>query len=82
MDDSDARRKPVGGGSRWQVLTAVLLPVVGVLWIAGFYVSPEAPVLGALGNWNLLIGFALVITGVVLGVVLLVKAAVAPRRRA
>ncbi|MEV7969622.1 cell division protein CrgA [Sphaerisporangium sp. NPDC088356] len=82
MDDSDARRKPVEGGSRRKVLTTALLPAVGVLWIAGFYASPEAPVLGALGNWNLLIGFALVMTGVVLGVVLLVKAAMRPRRRA
>ncbi|WP_405139339.1 cell division protein CrgA [Sphaerisporangium sp. NBC_01403] len=82
MNDFDARRKPVEGGSRWQVLTMVISWIVGVLWIVGYYVAPEAPVLVALGNWNLLIGFALIVLGVMLGVVLLVRAAVSPRPRA
>ncbi len=51
---------------RWLAPVMVAMWILGVAWISVYYVWPAAPVLGALGNWNLLIGFALIIFGVVL----------------
>lgn len=56
----------VEGSPTWLVPTMVTLWVLGVLWIVGHYLSITAgglPGLALLGNWNLLIGFALMITG-------------------
>lgn len=52
---------------RWLVPTMVSCLVFGLAWIAVFYVtSGNIPVMSALGNWNLLIGFSFIIGGVVL----------------
>jgi len=40
--------------------------VVGLIWIVVFYVSQQAWPIGALGAWNLVVGFVFLITGVVL----------------
>ncbi len=52
---------------RWLVPTMVFCLVFGLAWIAVFYVtSGTIPLMSALGNWNLLVGFAFIIGGVVL----------------
>jgi uncharacterized membrane protein (DUF485 family) len=51
---------------RWLAPTMVAAWILGVAWIAVYYVWPQAPFIGDLTNWNLLIGFALIIFGVVL----------------
>ena len=52
---------------RWLVPTMVASLLIGLTWIAVFYVtSGDLPVMSALGNWNLLVGFAFIIGGVVL----------------
>jgi hypothetical protein len=55
---------------RWVAPAMVGSLLVGLAWIATFYVtaasSKNLPVLTTLGNWNLLIGFSLIIAGVVL----------------
>ncbi|GGK92601.1 cell division protein CrgA [Sphaerisporangium melleum] len=51
---------------RWLAPTMVVAWIIGILWIAVFYIIPTAPVIGPLGNWNLLVGFVLIIFGVVL----------------
>ncbi|MGE5286788.1 MAG: cell division protein CrgA [Micromonosporaceae bacterium] len=52
---------------RWLVPTMVASLVIGLAWIAVFYVtSGDVPVMSAIGNWNLLVGFAFIIGGVVL----------------
>jgi Cell division protein CrgA len=52
---------------RWLVPTMVASLLIGLAWIAVFYVtSGDVPVMSALGNWNLLVGFAFIIGGVVL----------------
>jgi hypothetical protein len=40
--------------------------VLGLAWIAVYYVSGQALPVSALGSWNLVIGFGLIVTGVVL----------------
>jgi hypothetical protein len=41
--------------------------VVGLAWIALYYVTQaDMPVLRTLGGWNLVGGFVLIVTGVVL----------------
>lgn len=51
----------------WLAPTMVTMWVLGIAWIAVSYISlGNMPVLGALGNWNILIGFGLIIVGFVL----------------
>ncbi|MDP9847829.1 cell division protein CrgA [Streptosporangium lutulentum] len=51
---------------RWLAPVMVTSWIIGILWIATYYVAPSAPLLGTLQNWNLLIGFVFIIFGVVL----------------
>ncbi|MEU7741035.1 MULTISPECIES: cell division protein CrgA [unclassified Nonomuraea] len=51
---------------RWLAPTMVVSWILGILWIAVYYVAPSAPFIGDLHNWNLLIGFVFIIFGVVL----------------
>ncbi|MEV8634772.1 cell division protein CrgA [Streptosporangium sp. NPDC051023] len=51
---------------RWLAPVMVASWIIGILWIAVYYIAPHAPGIGALQNWNLLIGFAFIIFGVVL----------------
>ncbi|MEU5994101.1 cell division protein CrgA [Spirillospora sp. NPDC047418] len=55
---------------RWLVPTMVGLWLVGLVWIAVFYVTAstgtKVPVMTDLHNWNLGIGFAAIILGVIL----------------
>ena len=55
---------------RWLAPVMVACWLVGLGWIATYYISAGVnvylPVWGPLGSWNLLIGFALIIVGVVL----------------
>ena len=51
----------------WVGPAIVALLVVGLGWIVVYYVTQNAvPGMSALGNWNLVIGFVLVIAGVTL----------------
>ena len=50
---------------RWLAPTMVVSWIIGILWIAIYYVAPNAPFIGHLQNWNLLIGFVFIIFGVV-----------------
>ncbi len=51
---------------RWLAPVMVASWIIGVLWIAVYYIAPTMPGIAALHNWNLLIGFAFIIFGVVL----------------
>ncbi|MET8142987.1 cell division protein CrgA [Sphaerisporangium sp. NPDC005288] len=51
---------------RWLAPTMVVAWIIGILWIAVFYIAPTTPGIAALGNWNLGVGFVLIIFGVVL----------------
>ena len=51
----------------WVGPAIVALLVIGLAWIAVYYVGQNSvPGLSALGNWNLVVGFAFIITGVTL----------------
>ncbi|MFC6083280.1 cell division protein CrgA [Sphaerisporangium aureirubrum] len=51
---------------RWLAPVMVAAWIIGILWIALFYIAPTMPFLSTLSNWNLLIGFGFIIFGVVL----------------
>jgi len=52
---------------RWVVPAMLTCLLVGLAWIALFYVTGgDTPVQSAIGNWNLAVGFALIISGVML----------------
>ncbi len=48
---------------RWLAPTMVALFVIGLLWIVVHYLAPDLPVFSALGNWNIVIGFGLIMGG-------------------
>ena len=51
----------------WLAPTMVACFLVGLAWIALYYVTQSnMPVLRALGGWNLVCGFVLIVAGVVL----------------
>lgn len=51
----------------WLAPTMVAMWVLGIAWIAVFYITTgTAPGMSYLGNWNLLVGFGFIIVGFVL----------------
>jgi hypothetical protein len=64
------RSQKIQVSPRWLAPAMVASWLVGLAWIATFYVTASTntnvPLLTALNNWNLLIGFALIIFGVAL----------------
>ena len=51
----------------WVGPLIVALLVVGLAWIVVYYVTANGvPGMSALGNWNLVIGFGLVVGGLIL----------------
>jgi Cell division protein CrgA len=59
-----ARRKV---SAPWVGPTIVVLLVLGLAWIAVYYVTQGSfPGMSALGSWNLVVGFACIIAGVTL----------------
>ncbi|WP_228646620.1 cell division protein CrgA [Microtetraspora sp. AC03309] len=77
----DASSQYTSRPSRWPALAMAASWITGILWIVVYYVDPTLPVIGDLGNWNLLVGFALLVLGVVFALILAVTAVVSARRR-
>jgi Cell division protein CrgA len=50
----------------WLVPTMLGCLLVGLGWIATFYISNQALPISALAQWNLVVGFALIVAGVML----------------
>ena len=50
----------------WLLPTMLASLILGLVWIVVFYVSQEKWPVSALGAWNLVVGFAFLVFGVVL----------------
>lgn len=50
----------------WYAPVMVGLMILGLLWIVAFYLSEGQFPLSAIGNWNLVVGFGLIITGFIM----------------
>jgi Cell division protein CrgA len=51
----------------WLAPTMIASLVIGLAWIALYYITQaDMPVLRTLGGWNLVGGFALIVSGVIL----------------
>ncbi len=48
---------------RWLVPAMVACFILGLLWIVVFYIEPNNPVMDPLDNWNVLVGFGLIMVG-------------------
>ena len=48
---------------RWLAPTMVGAFLVGLVWIIVFYVSSESLPVGAIGAWNLVVGFVFLVGG-------------------
>ncbi|NTW38658.1 MAG: cell division protein CrgA [Cellulomonadaceae bacterium] len=76
MPESRSRKKPAftpppakaapKTNPSWLVPTMLTLMVAGLLWVVVTYISQTAYPIPSIGNANLLIGFALIISGFVL----------------
>ena len=51
---------------RWLAPTMLGCLLVGLVWIATFYVSGSTLPISAIGSWNLVVGFGFLVGGVVL----------------
>lgn len=64
------RSQKVAVSPRWLVPTMVGCWLIGLIWIAVYYVTASiganVPGMSTLSNWNLLIGFGVIVIGVVL----------------
>lgn len=59
-------RKPARvGSSRWVAPVMVACWLLGLIWIVVFYMAPDLKYMSDLGNWNLVIGMALIALGFV-----------------
>lgn len=47
----------------WLLPTMLASLIFGLVWIVIFYVSQQSLPVGAIGAWNLVVGFAFVIVG-------------------
>ena len=50
----------------WLAPAMVACLVIGLAWIATFYISGQNLPISSLSQWNLVIGFALIVSGVML----------------
>lgn len=58
-----AKKAPATASPRWWAPLMVGLFVAGLVWIVLYYLAPTLPLLSALGNWNMLVGFGLIMGG-------------------
>jgi hypothetical protein len=54
------------GSPPWLAPAMVTLFLIGLLWIVVYYVSQTEYPIGALGPWNMAVGFAFIIGGFIL----------------
>lgn len=69
--NSAERRTPVklnaSGTPRWYVVLMLGLMILGLLWLVVNYIAGDKiPFMSALNAWNYLIGFALIIIGLLM----------------
>jgi hypothetical protein len=48
---------------RWWVPLMLTCFLLGLLWIVVYYLAPTAPIFVELGQWNMAVGFGLIMTG-------------------
>ncbi|WP_431932609.1 cell division protein CrgA [Nonomuraea jabiensis] len=81
MSDLQARAAPINRLARRLAAAMGVSWFVGVAWIVLYYVDPTLPFLSDLGNWNLLVGFGLLMLGAAFALALLVTVIVRSGRR-
>ena len=55
------KRKP---SPVWLAPLMLALFVIGILWLVVFYIAQgDMPLVGALNNWNLVVGFGFIVAG-------------------
>jgi hypothetical protein len=51
------------GNAAWFVPVMLGLMILGLLWVVTFYITRQEYPVPALGQWNLVIGFSLILVG-------------------
>ncbi|MGP3980759.1 cell division protein CrgA [Streptomyces sp. KR80] len=55
----------LSSGRRWVAPLMLALFLIGLAWIVVFYVTTGDMPIGALGNWNIVVGFGFIAAGFV-----------------
>jgi len=64
---SAAKARVAQPSPRWYAVLMIALMLVGLLWIVVYYVAGDRiGVMTSLGSWNFLIGFGLMVAGLVM----------------
>ena len=58
-----AKGGPLPPSPRWYAATMVTLLVLGLVWVVVYYLSQTDYPVPDIGNWNLVIGFAILLGG-------------------
>ena len=52
----------------WYPIVMGVLLVLGLAWLVTYYIAPNTPLISDLGNWNFLVGFGIMLLGLVMAV--------------
>jgi polyferredoxin len=52
----------------WYPIVMGVLLLVGLAWLVTYYIAPSTPLISDLGNWNFLVGFGIMLLGLVMAV--------------
>lgn len=63
LPEERPRKEASTTSPRWLAPVMVAFFLIGLLWIVLYYLAPAMPVIGALGSWNMAIGFGFILVG-------------------
>ncbi|MGO1906353.1 MAG: cell division protein CrgA, partial [Brevibacterium aurantiacum] len=63
---SQSGQQTIKPNPRWFLPVLIGLLVIGLVWLVTFYISQGAFPVEAWGNWNILIGFAFFVAGLIM----------------
>ena len=67
LPSSASRARAAQPSPRWYAVLMVALMLIGLLWIVVYYVAgDQIGLMSSLGPWNFLIGFGLMVAGLVM----------------
>lgn len=67
LTSAATRAKAASPSPTWYAVVMIALMLVGMIYIVLFYISGDRiPFMTSLGSWNFLVGFALMVAGLVM----------------
>ena len=63
-----APAKQLAPSPAWYPIVMAVVLVLGLAWLVVFYLAPTNPLMNGLGSWNYMIGFGILLVGLVMAV--------------